>query len=98
MVIPPQLDPHILHMKCRPPTQDKKCTHLQIYLLPQYHVSHITCAAFFYYYSFIHMFIYCLGHFSPLSTSPNPFPLPPSVPGMSCSAFITSFVEEKRQP
>jgi hypothetical protein len=37
------------------------------------------------------------GSFLPLSPSPNLSPLPHSVPGRSCSAFITSFVEEKRQ-
>jgi hypothetical protein len=47
--------------------------------------------------SFIHMSIHCLGHFSLLPPSLTLFPLLPSVPGRSCSAFITSFVEEKRQ-
>jgi hypothetical protein len=48
-------------------------------------------------YSFIHMCIHCLGHFSPLPP-PLPFlPLPPSVPGRSCSALITNFVVEKTQ-
>jgi hypothetical protein len=47
--------------------------------------------------SFIHMCIHCMGHFSTLPPSPilNPFPL--SVPGRSCSALITNFVEEKAQ-
>jgi hypothetical protein len=51
-----------------------------------------------YYYSFTHMCIHCcLGYFSPLLPSPTLCPLSPSVPGRSCSAFITNFVEEKRQ-
>jgi hypothetical protein len=36
----------------------------------------------------------CLGHFSPLPSSSTLFPLSSR---QSCSAFITSFVEEKRQ-
>jgi hypothetical protein len=52
-------------------------------------------AEFFYYYSFIHMCIHCLGHFCPLPPSLTLSPFPPSVPGRSCSAFITNFVEEK---
>jgi hypothetical protein len=47
--------------------------------------------------SFIHMCIHCFGSFLPLAPSRTLFPLPPSVPGRSCSAFISSFVEEKRQ-
>jgi hypothetical protein len=39
-----------------------------------------------------------LGHFSPLPPSPTLSPLLPSVPGRQCSAFITSFVEEKNKP
>jgi hypothetical protein len=45
-------------------------------------------------YSFIHVCIHCLGHFFPLLPSSLP---PPSVPGRSCSALITNFVEEKTQ-
>jgi hypothetical protein len=48
-------------------------------------------------YSFIHMCIHCLGHFSPLPPTPTRYPPSPSVVGRSCSAFIISFVEEKRQ-
>jgi hypothetical protein len=51
----------------------------------------------FFYYTFIHMCIHCLGHFSPLSPSLTLSPLPPSLPGRTCSAFITNFVEEKTQ-
>jgi hypothetical protein len=43
------------------------------------------------------MCIHYLGHVSPLPPSPTLFLLPPSVPGRSYSAFINSFVEEKRQ-
>jgi hypothetical protein len=52
---------------------------------------------FLFIYSFIHMCIHCLGHFSPLPPSPVLCPLSPSVPGRNCSAFITNFVEKKRQ-
>jgi hypothetical protein len=52
---------------------------------------------FIFYYSFIHMCIHCLDHFSPLFPSPTLSPSSPSVPGRSCSAFINTFVEEKRQ-
>jgi hypothetical protein len=53
------------------------------------------------FFSFIHMFIKCLGHFSPLPLpspfSPTPFPLPPtpSLPGRNCSALFSNFVEER---
>jgi hypothetical protein len=43
------------------------------------------------------MWIHCLGHFSPLPPSLILSPLPPSVSDRSYSAFITSFLEEKRQ-
>jgi hypothetical protein len=45
---------------------------------------------FFKFYSFIHMCIHCLGHFSPLLLSSTP----PPVPDKSCSTLITNFVEE----
>jgi hypothetical protein len=44
-------------------------------------------------YSFIHTCIHCLGHFS--SLPPLPPLLPASLPGRTCSALITNFVEEK---
>jgi hypothetical protein len=47
-------------------------------------------------YSFIHVHT-LFGSFLPPASLPHLFPLPSSVPGRSCSAFITSFVEEKRQ-
>jgi hypothetical protein len=43
----------------------------------------------FYYYSFIHMCIHCLGHFSPLPSSTLP------LSGRTCSALLSNFVEEK---
>jgi hypothetical protein len=49
----------------------------------------------FFYYSFIHMCIHCLGHFSPLPPPPLSPPHPPSLPGRTCSALISNFVEEK---
>jgi hypothetical protein len=52
---------------------------------------------FYFFYSFIHMCIHCLGHFSTLLPSPTLSPLLPSVPGRSCSALITNFVVEKTQ-
>jgi hypothetical protein len=52
----------------------------------------------FYYYYFFYSHVHTLFmSFLPLSPSPTLSPLPPSVPGRSRSAFITSFVEEKRQ-
>jgi hypothetical protein len=48
----------------------------------------------FFFWSFIHMCIHCLGHFSTLPHSPTLLP-PFSVSGRSCSALITDFVEEK---
>jgi hypothetical protein len=47
-----------------------------------------------FYYSFIHMCIHCLGPFSPPTPSPPSSP-PPSLPGRTCSALISNFVEEK---
>jgi hypothetical protein len=51
----------------------------------------------FIFYSFIHMCIHCLGHFSPLPPAPPP-PSPshlPLMPGRICSPLISNFVEEK---
>jgi hypothetical protein len=50
---------------------------------------------FFCLFSFIHMCIHCLGHFSTLPPSSTLHPLLLSVPGRSHSALITDFVEEK---
>jgi hypothetical protein len=36
-----------------------------------------------------------LGHFSPLSPSPSLSPSTPSLPGRTCSALFSNFVEEK---
>jgi hypothetical protein len=48
-----------------------------------------------FYYSFIHMCVHCLGHFSSLPPSPTlSLPLA-SLPGRTCSALISNFVEEK---
>jgi hypothetical protein len=50
----------------------------------------------FFLYSFIHMCIHCLGHFSPILLTPSLSPHPtPSFPGRTCSALISNFVEEK---
>jgi hypothetical protein len=55
----------------------------------------------FYFFSFIHMCIQCLGHFSPLPPTPSltrlPLPLPPtlSLPGRNYFALISNFVEER---
>jgi hypothetical protein len=53
-------------------------------------------------FSFIHMCIQCLGHFSPLlplppplPTLPLPFPPTPSLPSRNYSALISNFVEER---
>jgi hypothetical protein len=51
---------------------------------------------FFIVYSFIHMYIHCLGHLSPLPPAPIPLPPTPLPPGRICSALLFSnFVEEK---
>jgi hypothetical protein len=47
---------------------------------------------FFIVYSFIHMCIHYLGHLSPL---PPLSPPTPSLPGRTCSALFSNFVEEK---
>jgi hypothetical protein len=48
--------------------------------------------------SFIHMYIHCLGHFSPLPPSLTLPPLRTSVPGRSRSALLlTDFVEERHK-
>jgi hypothetical protein len=49
----------------------------------------------FFYFFFIYSHVHTLGHFSPLMPLlPSP-PFPPSVPGSTCSALISNFVEEK---
>jgi hypothetical protein len=57
-----------------------------------HNITAITSFTFFLVYSFIHMCIHCLGHLPP--TIP-PSPLTPSLPGRTCSAFFSNFVEEK---
>jgi hypothetical protein len=47
-----------------------------------------------FFYSFIHMCIHCLGHFSPLPPT-SLSPSLPLLPGKTCSALISNFVEEK---
>jgi hypothetical protein len=47
------------------------------------------------FYSFIHMCVHCLGHFSPLPPAPTLSSPTPSLPGRTCSALISNFVEEK---
>jgi hypothetical protein len=64
----------------------------QMDLIHIYRIFHLRATEykfFFFNYSFLHMCIHCLGHFSLL--------LHPSVQGSFCSAFITNFVEEKTQ-
>jgi hypothetical protein len=46
-------------------------------------------------YSFIHMYIHCLGHFSPLPLTPSLSLHPSLVPGRIFSALISNFVEQK---
>jgi hypothetical protein len=48
-----------------------------------------------FFYSFIHMFINCLGHSSPLPLALSLSPHPSLLPGRTCSALIFNFVEEK---
>jgi hypothetical protein len=56
----------------------------------------------FSFFPFIHMFIQCLGHFSPLLPTSSLSPLllsspllPPSLPGRNYLALISNFVEER---
>jgi hypothetical protein len=51
---------------------------------------------FYFSYSFIHMCIHCMGHVSP-PPGPSLLPSPPlpSLPGRTCSALFSNFVEEK---
>jgi hypothetical protein len=60
------------------------------------------CFFFFLNFSFIHMYLQCLGHFSPLPPAPSPTPqpplsasLPPLLPGRNYFALISNFVEER---
>jgi hypothetical protein len=43
-------------------------------------------------YSFIYMCIHCLGPLSPLPSPPSP---PSSLPGKTCSALFSNFIEDK---
>jgi hypothetical protein len=47
------------------------------------------------FYSFIHVCIHCLGDFSSLLPAPSLSPPPPMLPGRTCSALSSNFVEEK---
>jgi hypothetical protein len=51
----------------------------------------------YYFFSFIHMHIQCLGHFSPFPPTPpfTPHPHPTSLPGRNHYALIFDFVEER---
>jgi hypothetical protein len=50
---------------------------------------------YYIFYSFIHMCIHCLGHFFPLFPAPFHSPHPLQLPGRTCSALSSNFVEEK---
>jgi hypothetical protein len=45
-------------------------------------------------YSYIHMYIHCLGRFSPLTPAPTLSLLPTLLPGRTCSALSSNIVEE----
>jgi hypothetical protein len=66
---------------------------------PLYH--YIMCVFIsdhFLFYFFIHLFICAyifLSHLSPVPSTPSLSPRTPSLPGRTCSAFISNFVEEK---
>jgi hypothetical protein len=50
---------------------------------------------FFSLYSHIHLCIHCLGHFSILPHTPLFSPSPSSLPGRTCFALFSNFIEEK---
>jgi hypothetical protein len=50
----------------------------------------------FFYFLFIYSYVHILfGSFLPPAPHPLPFPATPSLPGRTCSALISNFVEEK---
>jgi hypothetical protein len=49
------------------------------------------------FYSFIHMCIHCLGHFSFLPPNPILCPPPPSLPGRTCSSLISNFLKRRHK-
>jgi hypothetical protein len=49
----------------------------------------------FFNFSFIHVCIHCLGHTSSLAPTTSLFPQPLLLPGRTCSALFSNFVEEK---
>jgi hypothetical protein len=44
---------------------------------------------------FIYSYVHTLGHFSPLPPIPSLSLPPPSIPGRTCSALFSNFVDEK---
>jgi hypothetical protein len=68
---------------------------LKIHLLGIQSIVLTTSFSFFIVYSFIHMCIHCLGYHSPLPLAPSFSLPPPSLPGRTCSALFSNFIEEK---
>jgi hypothetical protein len=56
----------------------------------------ISCSLLFFY-SLIHMSIHCLGQFFPLLPNPSLSPNPLLLPGRTCSALVSNFVEDRTQ-
>jgi hypothetical protein len=83
---------HTLSPHLSPPTGNN-IPRKDLFQLPV--LSYFFICQLFYYYSFIHMCVHCLGHFSPTPLIPPSSPQSPSLPGRTCSALISNIVEEK---
>jgi hypothetical protein len=64
-------------------------------ILLNYEIGILEDSLFLIYYSFIHICIHYLSHSSPLPPTPPSPQHPPLLPGRTCSALISNFVEEK---
>jgi hypothetical protein len=58
-------------------------------------ITNMLCHILFKNNSFVHIYIHCLGHFSPPAPCLLSLSLTPSLPGRTCSAFFCNSVVEK---